>query len=121
MGVQGANGPDRIIRTTYDLAGQALTTVQGLGTPDLRTYATYTYSANGKQVAVADARNNLSTMVYDGFDRLCRLVFPISTAKYFSVHTPPVGCRTNPTLASPDTVTQGDFEEFRYDAAGNRS
>jgi RHS repeat-associated protein len=124
LGVQGANGPDRITRTTYDLAGQALTSIQGLGTPDQRTYATYTYSPNGQQVTVADARNNLSTMQYDGFDRLCRLSFPSATAGAGQSSIPPAACRTTPTttvLSSPDTVTDGDFEEYGYDAASNRT
>ncbi|MDO8297684.1 MAG: RHS repeat-associated core domain-containing protein [Caulobacter sp.] len=102
LGTQGANGPDRITSTTYDLAGQALTTVQGLGTPDQRTYSTYSYSPNGQQVTVADARNNLSTMVYDGFDRLVTLRFPTTT----------VGAGASSTT---------DYEAYTWDAAGNRT
>lgn len=102
LGVQGADGPDRISKTTYDLAGQALTTIQGLGTAEQRTYATYTYSPNGQQVTVADARNNLSTMVYDGFDRLVTLQFPSTT----------VG-------AGVSSAT--DYEAYTWDAGGNRT
>ncbi len=34
------------------------------------------YSANGKVTAILDANNNLTTNVYDGFDRLSQMVLP---------------------------------------------
>lgn len=120
LGTQGANGPDRITKTVYDLAGQTISTIRGLGSPEQQTYATYTYSANGKQATILDARNNLSTLQYDGFDRLCRLSFPVATVGQNQSNTPSVACRISATLAY-DSGTSGDFEEYRYDQASNRS
>jgi RHS repeat-associated protein len=42
-------------------------------------YATYTYTPNGKQASVADARSNLTAYGYDGFDRLAATTYPDST------------------------------------------
>lgn len=122
LGTQGANGPDRITKTTYDLAGQTLTTMRGVGSPEEQTYATYTYSPNGQQLTITDARGNRSTMQYDGFDRLCRLSFPVASVG--ANQSSPVSaalCRTTATLTNPDTATTGDFEETRYDAAGRKT
>lgn len=122
LGPQGSDGPDRITKTTYDLAGQLLTTVRGYGSPEQQTYASYTYSPNGMQLTITDARGNRSAMQYDGFDRFCRLSFPVSTVGVNQ--SSPVSralCSTDPTLTNPDTATTGDFEETRYDAAGRKT
>jgi len=102
LGTQGADGPDRITRTTYDLAGQVTKIERGFGTPQVQTYATYSYTANGQQATVADARGNLSTMEYDGFDRLSKLRFPVTTV--------PGG-----------TSSTTDYEEYGYDQASKRT
>jgi hypothetical protein len=36
-------------------------------------------AANGQRLSVRDANDNRSAYVYDGFDRLCRLYFPVTT------------------------------------------
>lgn len=97
----GANGPDQISRNTYDLSGRALTVERGVGTGDRATYATYAYSPNGQRTALTDANGNKTEYAYDGFDRLKR-------------------------MKMPDLVTKGiasttDYEEYGYDAAGNRT
>jgi RHS repeat-associated protein len=102
LGTAGGNGPDRITRDGYDLAGQKTTTVRALGTSDQQTYATYTYSANGLQATILDARTNLSTIEYDGFDRVAKLRFPVATA-------------------SGGVSSTSDFEQYGYDQAGNRT
>lgn len=98
----GINAGDRITQTVYDAAGQTLQTLQAVGTPDQRTYATYTYSSNGKQTSVKDANGNLTSLVYDGFDRLVRQTFP-STTRGAQVSNP------------------NDYEAYGYDANGNRT
>jgi RHS repeat-associated protein len=102
-------GPDRVTRNTYDAAGQLLkvrkaygiTTANGY-TPELQQdYATYEYTLNGKQKAVIDANGNRAEMTFDGYDRQKRWIFP-----------------------SPTTVgvaNQADYEEYGYDAVGNRT
>lgn len=101
LGTSGSNGPDRIRATTYDLAGQIVSVVQGFGTADQRTYATFTYSANGLQTKVVDARGNPSEMEYDGLDRLVKLRMP-------------------PATVSAQNASTTDFEAYTYDAADNR-
>ena len=120
----GDPNPDRVTRTAYDLLGQVLTINQAVGTSAERTYATYTYTDNGKQATIVDARGNTTTLRYDGFDRLCRQEFPNTAVGSPSSNGPtaspgsPLACRA--TLAAAQATTTGDFEEYGYDASGNR-
>ena len=84
-----------------DAAGQPLQVQRAYGTPLQQNYATYTYTANGKRQTVTDANGNLSTLEYDGLDRLAKLRFPVTTK----------GAGLSST---------SDFELYGYDAAGNR-
>jgi RHS repeat-associated protein len=84
-----------------DAAGQPLQVQRAYGTPLQQNYATYTYTANGKRQTVTDANGNLSTLEYDGLDRLAKLRFPVATK----------GAGLSST---------SDFELYGYDAAGNR-
>ena len=78
----GGFGPDRITQSVYDAAGQLLQAIkaEGLqntpGSPGQFTYATYTYTPNGKEQTVTDANGNKTTFIYDGFDRLSQSQFP---------------------------------------------
>ena len=100
--------PDRITKNLYDNAGQltkiqkafAITTANGFPATLQQDYVTYTYTNNGKQQFVTDANVNKAQYTWDGFDRLSKWNFP-------------------------DKVTHGvvsttDFEQYTYDAAGNR-
>jgi len=118
--------PDRITKTDYDAAGQVVRTIQALGTADERTYATYTYTDNGKQATIEDARFNRTTLRYDGFDRLCRQEFPVTTPGAHASNGPPapqgqayLACRAS--LAEAQAATTGDFEEYGYDKSGNKT
>jgi len=98
---QGSSGPDRIVHNAYDAAGQ-LTQVQKAYLTSLQqNYATYEYTLNGKQKAVIDANNNRAELTWDGFDRQKRWIFP------------------SPTTAG--VANQADYEEYLYDALGNRT
>jgi RHS repeat-associated protein len=105
---QGSLGPDRITRKVHDAAGQLLqiqqaygvTTANGFPATLQQNYATYTYTPNGKQASVADAKGNLATLAYDGFDRLRQWTFPSKTVA--------------------GQVNAADYESYGYDAAGNR-
>ncbi|MBW8891036.1 MAG: hypothetical protein JF617_02290 [Burkholderiales bacterium] len=117
---------DRITKTVYDAAGQVTQVIQALGTADERTYATYTYTASGKQATIEDARHNRTTLRYDGFDRLCRQEFPAAAVSSSASNGPPapqgqgyLACRA--TLAEAQATTSGDFEEYGYDANGNQT
>lgn len=101
LGTQGSSGPDRIVKNTYDAAGQVLKIQNAYGTPLQQDYATYTYSDNGKQLSVTDANGNRTEISYDGFDRQKRWIFPSKT--------------------SAGTANQADYEEYSYDRNGNRT
>lgn len=101
LGVEGSQGPDRITKNFYDASGDLLMVKKAFGTPLQQTYVTYTYTDNGKQASVKDANGNLATMTYDGHDRQILWTFPSKTI---------VG-----------TVDTSDYEEYAYDASGNRT
>jgi RHS repeat-associated protein len=64
-------------------------------------YATYTYSANGNKTSVTDARGYKASMTYDGVDRQSAWNFPSPT--------------------TPGTVSSTDYEQYGFDASGNRT
>lgn len=97
----GSYGPDRITRNVYDAAGQLTQVQRAYGTSLQQNYATYEYTPNGKQKAVIDANGNRAELTWDGFDRQKRWIFP------------------SPTTAG--VANQADYEEYLYDALGNRT
>lgn len=105
LGAQGTGandfGPDRITKNIYDAAGQTTKVQKAFGTTLQEDYATYTYSLNGKQTSLTDARGYKATMTYDGFDRQARWYFPSKTAT--------------------GTASTTDYEEYGYDANSNRT
>lgn len=100
-GPAGSAGPDRITRNFYDAAGQLLKVQKAVGTDVQIDYARYEYTPNGKQKAVIDANGNRAEFTYDGHDRQAKWIFPSTTA---------VG-----------SVNSSDYEEYGYDANGNRT
>jgi RHS repeat-associated protein len=101
----GSFGADRMTKTIYDAAGQTTKTIRSFGNGLAQDYATNTYSNNGKPLTSQDANYNLSTMEYDGHDRLVKLRFP-SLAR--------------PVSAAAATSSTTDYESYTYDANGNR-
>jgi len=111
----------RRVASVFDLAGQVTCVFRGWGSATVMPsatdcanwsaagyagvgpvrYARYTYSGNGKPVTALDANGNLSTTVYDGFDRISQQQYPM------------------PTLGS-GASDPSDYELFTYDANGNR-
>jgi RHS repeat-associated protein len=115
LGTEGSNGPDRITKTIYDDAGQVLQVRKAVGTSVEISDVTYSYTANGKIENVVDANGNRAKYVYDGFDRLQRWYFP----------NPAGAPNYNPFYgevwgSGASTPTWQDFEEYSYDANGNR-
>ncbi len=101
-----ADNSDRISITHYDARGDVFQVVKGYRSPISQIYQEYTYTANGLIDTVADANGNLTTYNYDGFDRLSHLYLP------------------SPTLPAPGTIGTSsltDFEQYDYDANGNRT
>ncbi len=102
LSTEGALGEDRITKTTYDAAGQKTIEQRAYATSLQQDYATLTYTDNGKVATVKDANANLSTYEYDGFDRIAKLRFPVTT------------------LGMGESSTT-DYEQYGYDVAGNRT
>ena len=94
-----AEGGPRVTETLYNLDGSVQAIKRAVGTALAQTYATYTYTASGRQATVQDAKGNLTTDQYDGQDRKVKTLFP------------------NPAGGGTSAAT--DFEQYGYDAAGN--
>ena len=101
MPAHPVHGPDRISRNVYDDAGQLTEAWDGVGTPLERREALWTYDGNGQKTSLVDARSYRAEMAYDGFGRQWRWTFPSKTAT--------------------GVANAADYEEYRYDPAGNRT
>ena len=100
LGTQGSDGPDRITYTTYDPQDHPLTIVRAYGTASQETYAAYHYTPNGLLQTEKDANGNLTTLDYDGLDRLSETQFP---------------------AASGGGSSTTDVEQYGYDNDDNRT
>lgn len=116
LGSQGVDGPDRITKTVYDAAGQALQVRRAVGTTLEQANVTYTYTGNGQVETLIDANGNRTLYEYDGYGRLERWRFP-STAVAASYND------SSPTtaVASANSASATDYEQYTYDANGNRT
>jgi RHS repeat-associated protein len=115
LGSAGNQGPDRISKNIYDAAGHLVQVRMAVGTPNEVANATYYYNFNGDKTYVIDARGNRYQFVFDGLGRNIQSIFP-------SV-TPPssYNSATQATaLATAGGVNSGDYEQYSYDANGNR-
>ena len=101
LATAGSFGADRITRNLYDAAGQLLKVQKAYGTALQEDYSTFTYSANGKPLSMVDANGNVAAMSYDGFDRQRRWYMP--------------------DAATVGVASTTDYEEYDYDANGNRT
>lgn len=107
------------VASVYDLAGEKLATWRGWNSstpPTVSTawnpsaypgsgpirYGVYTYFLDGEQATITDANNNLTSMTYDGFQRLSQVNFPVTTLGALSSDA-------------------SDFEKYGYDANNNRT
>lgn len=100
LGAAGPNGSDRITAFNYDVADRVTQVIEAYGVTGLqRNERTQTYTPNGALFTIADAKGNLTTNVYDGFDRLSTIWYP------------------NPSNGSVSSTT--DHEGYAYDPNGN--
>ena len=74
---------------------------KAVGTALEQAYVTYTHTANGQVATVTDANGGTARYSYDGHDRLRRWTFP------------------QPGTAG--VANDADYEEYGYDASGNRT
>ena len=118
LGTLGLAGPDRITLNAYDGANELISVTNGYLTTNQIVYATQTYTANGYVQTVKDAANNLTTLVYDNYDRISQVQFPMPTkgsnasnpSDYEGYGYDNNGNVTSKRLRSGDTIT------FAYDA-----
>ncbi|MGH7022819.1 MAG: RHS repeat-associated core domain-containing protein, partial [Caulobacteraceae bacterium] len=101
QGTGASAGPDHISQFAYDLAGQKLTETRGVGAPIQGLYGTWTYGGDGEVLTVLDANDNLTTSLWDGFNRLSKLEYPVTTL-------------------GAGTSDPNDAESYTYDANNNR-
>ena len=118
LGVAGSFGADRITKNVYDPAGQLAQVRKAVATfsPVLeQAYATYSYTANGKQQYVIDANGNSAKYAYDGYDRQTYWYFPSTTRP--SAFDPTTQATALATAGAPNI---SDYEQYTLDANGNR-
>jgi RHS repeat-associated protein len=108
----------RKTRNEYDAASQLTRIIGAYGDPLQQDYARYTYTLNGQQASVRDANNNRSVYVYDGFDRMCRMYFPVAALGANAANT---GGIAENALTCSSGGTSPDYEGYGYDANGNRT
>ena len=120
---EGGFGPDRITRNVYDNAGQLLKVQKAHGTSLAEDYVTYSYTANGKQATVTDAKGHVATYAYDGFDRLAAWRFPSkATGTVSAACTIGTIAETSGVTGPSQLRTAGDdCEKYGYDRNGNRA
>ncbi|WP_050407335.1 RHS repeat-associated core domain-containing protein [Massilia sp. NR 4-1] len=114
-----AEGGNRITETAYypDSAVQSVS--RAVGSADAQVYASYTYTPNGSLASVKDARNNLTSYLYDGHDRRSKTQFPDKAAANTSSATDVelYGYDNNSNLVS-FTKRNGQLITASYDNLG---
>lgn len=124
----GSAGADRITKLGYDAVNRVNKVTDALGTSDQSDERTVTYTISDKAQTETDARGNITTYTYDGFDRLIARAFPSKTVSGNSAACT-IGTIAEATdefgnmVASPsETRTAGDdCEKYAYDRNGNRA
>lgn len=96
----GPDGPDRVKKPIYNLAGEVTQVQVAVGTVDQANEVTTAYTNNGKVSYVIDAETNTTAYTYDGHDRLSQTRYPL------------------PTKGS-NGANVYDYEQLSYDANGN--
>jgi RHS repeat-associated protein len=115
LGTAGAHGPDRITRNVYDAAGQRRQLRVGVGSADEGAAATWAYNLNGQITTMIDGNGNRAELRYDRHMRQDRWTFPSTTRPGAYSDADPVSA-----LATAGAVNPADYEEYSYDANGNR-
>lgn len=118
LSASGSYGPDRITYTAYDPQNHPLLIYRGYGTPDQQAYARYAYSPNGMVRTIEDANNNLTTFVYDGFDRLSATEFPSKSTADLSDSSDEEQCTQydNDNNCETRVTRDGQIIQYTYDA-----
>ncbi|WP_420606740.1 RHS repeat domain-containing protein [Novosphingopyxis sp.] len=100
LGTQGAFGPDRITKYSYDQLDHVFQVTSGYLTADAINDYTFTFTPNGLIATAKDASNNLTTYIYDGHDRNYQIRYPVAAK----------GANASSTT---------DLEQYGFDPNGN--
>ena len=79
LGTAGSDGPDRITRALYNVAGERVQLRKGVGTADEGAEATWAYNLNSQVTTVIDGNGNRAELRYDAYGRQDRWTFPSAT------------------------------------------
>ena len=85
--------------------------------PTRAAEATWAYNLNGQVTTVIDGNGNRAELRYDGHGRQDRWTFPSHDAAGRATTTPP----RRPRWPAPAASTPRDYEDYGYDANGNRT
>ena len=102
LGVEGADGEDRITKYEYDSRDNVTKITKAYKTDEEFDYATYTYSGYDK-TSVTDANGNYTKYEYDDLKRLEYIYYP------------------HPSKDRVGQENRQDFDKFGYDLNGNRT
>jgi len=119
--VPQTTGPDadRVTKSIYDKAGELLQVREAFGVPLYEAAeVTYSYTPNGNKEYVIDANGNRAQLVYDGHDRQEKWIFPSLTALAPGAYD---DADQTKALNSAGAVNANDYEQYGYDANGNRT
>jgi RHS repeat-associated protein len=105
---EAGSSPDQITSTTYDAVNRPLVVTHGYGTSAASNYTTFVYTNDGLVQSVQDAKGNLTSTTYDGFNRASQVTFPGSSYETYAYDNS--RNMTSRRLRSGDTLT------FTYDA-----
>ncbi len=97
----GPHGPDRVTYNHYDALSRVWKVTTGYGVTGVAADEQIrTFTANGKLETLKDAESNRTTYEYDGYDRLVKTRFPITTK-------------------GADQSATDNYEQVGYDDNGN--
>lgn len=115
LSTQGANGPDRIMRNTYDLADRVIQVQLGYGTPLQQVAMSQTFTLNGEVATLTDANGNVTTYEYDGIDRLIKARFPNASGGGSSTTDYEQLTYNNNSQVTQRRLRDGGLVNFTYD------
>lgn len=72
----GSFGSDRIVKASYDDASRLVGATSAYGTAEAGSDGALTFTANGKPQTFTDGEGHVTTLEYDGFDRLAKTRYP---------------------------------------------
>lgn len=116
----GPNGPDRVVRRSYDAASRLTAVTSAYGTNNASTEST-SYTGNDRTATVTDGKGNVTAFAYDGFDRPWRTCFQTTTSAACE-GSPADYLQTNYDTATGDVssarLRDGQSISYAYDGLG---